>query len=268
MPTDAEPTATRPIDPTAQPATGPSTRTPPPADGPPPVSLGAATSAATTAMPWWRPEVAQWLVERRNAGDTPAEITTELVARGWDADTAADTARRSLRRSDHHRALYGTLCWSMGLGSLGLATGLHQVLAETPDPELAAIAFTLAVVLLPLGGWCGWTAKQLESTSSHAVWSPTRRMWFGTLASLTAVIGMVRLITYVYLMIASLTGARHTPLTPEDQLQVLVSLGVVVPLFAWSFGEWRRSDVVISGLRDVDRRAERRAEAPIAETHR
>jgi hypothetical protein len=207
--------------------------------------------AATTPVAWWRPEVGQWLVERRNAGETPAEITTELVARGWDADVAADTARRSLRRSDLHRALYGTLCWSIGLGALGLATGLHQVLADTPSPQLAAISFTLAVVLLPLGAWCAWTARSVEEASAHAVWSPTRRMWFGTLASLTAVIGLVRLITYVYLMIASLTGARATPLAPEDQLQVLVSLGIVVPLFAWSFREWRRSDVVISGLRDL-----------------
>ncbi|UDY37992.1 hypothetical protein [Dermatobacter hominis] len=203
-------------------------------------------------MSWWRPEVGQWLVEQRNAGATPAEITTELVARGWDADAAADTARRSLRRSDHHRVLYGALCWSVGLGALGLATGLHQVLADTPEPRIAALAFTLAVVLLPLGAWCAWTARELEERSTHAVWSPTRRMWFGTLATLTAVIGLVRLITYVYLMIATLTGARSTPLSPEDQLQVLVSLGIVIPLFAWSFREWRRSDVVISGLRDVD----------------
>lgn len=210
---------------------------------------GAGTAMATVAQ-WWRPEVAEWLAQQRNAGATPATIASELVARGWDADTAADTARRSLRRSDHHRVLYGALCWSAGLGSLGLATGLHQVLADTPAPGLAALAFTLAVVLLPLAAWCAWLARSVESTSPHAVWSPTRRMWFATLAALTATIGLVRLITYVYLVIASLTGARSAPLSTGDQLQVLVSLGIVIPLFAWSFREWRRSDVVISGLRD------------------
>lgn len=207
------------------------------------------------STPWRRPEVAAWLASRRNAGATPATIATDLVAQGWDADVAADTARRSLRRSDHHRVLYGTMCWSMGLGALGLATGMHQLLADTPDPRRAALSFTLAVVLLPLAGWCVWVARALEATSPHAVWSPTRRMWFATLATSTAVIGLVRLITYVYLVIASLTGARARPLTPDDQFQVLVTLLVAVPLFTWSLREWRRSDVVLSGLSELAGRA-------------
>ena len=200
---------------------------------------------------WWQPEVVEWLAQQRNDGATPADIATRLVARGWDADAAAETAEHSLRRSDHHRALYGALCWSAGLGALGLATGLHQVLADTPAPRLAAISFTLAVVLIPLAAWCAWSARSLEATSPHAVWSPTRRMWFATLAALTAIVGLIRLITYVYLLIAALTGARSSPLSPSDQLQVLVSLSIVIPLFAWSFHEWRRSDVVMSGIRDT-----------------
>ena len=66
-------------------------------------------------------------------------------------------------------------------------------------------------------------------------------------------IGLIRLITYVYLVIAAMTGARATPLTPDDQFQVLISLAIVVPLFVWSFHEWRRSDVVLSGLKELDR---------------
>jgi len=211
------------------------------------------TTGPTGVAAWWQPEVQQWLVRQRNAGATPADIASELVASGWDADVAATAAQRSLRQSDRHRALYGALCWSVGLGALGLATGLHQVLADTPAPTVAALAFTLAIVLLPLAGWCAWSAHELEASSPHAVWSPTRRMWFGTLAGLTAAIGLVRLITYVYLVVATMTGARVTPLSPNDQFQVLVSLVVVIPLFAWSLREWRRSDVVISGLRELDR---------------
>jgi len=217
------------------------------------------TSAPTATAPQvafgpqrWGPEVQQWLVQRRNAAATPADIASVLVGSGWDADAAAEAAQRSLRRSDLHRALYATLCWSAGLGSLGLATGLHQVLADTPDPSFAALAFTLAVVLLPLAGWCGWSAHRLEAASPHAVWSPTRRVWFATLAALTATIGLLRLVTYVYLVIAALTGARATPLSAHDQLQVLVSLAVAIPLFVWSTQQWRRSDVVISGLRELD----------------
>lgn len=218
----------------------------------PAIGSPAIVAGPAIGLPAWRPELQQWLVQQRNVGATPADITSELVTAGWDADAAATAARRSLRRSDHHRALYGALCWSVGLGALGLATGLHQVLADTPAPTVAALSFTLAIVLLPLAGWCAWNARELEATSPHAVWSPTRRLWFGTLAALTATIGLVRLITYVYLVVATMTGARSTPLSPSDQFQVLVSLVVVVPLFALSFREWRRSDVVISGLRELD----------------
>ncbi len=233
---------TTPTSPTGP--TGPTTPTTPTTPTGPTNELGFGPA-------WVRPDVQQWLVQQRNATATPADITSALVASGWDADAAAEAAQHSLRRSDRHRALYGALCWSVGLGALGLATGLHQVLADTPAPGVAALGFTLAVVLLPLAGWCVWSAHVLEATSPHAVWSPTRRMWFGTLAALTATIGLVRLITYVYLVIAAMTGARATPLSPDDQFQVLVSLSVAIPLFAWSLHEWRRSNVVISGLREL-----------------
>lgn len=205
------------------------------------------------AVPWWNPEVAHWLALQRNAGATPADIAATLVARGWDADAAATTARRSLRRADHHRVLYGSLCWSVGLAALGLATGMHQALSGNPDPELTAIAFTFAIVLAPIAAFCAWSARTLEADSDHAIWSPTRRMWFGTLAAGTAIVGLIRLVTYVYRVIATMTGATAAQLTPEDQWQVVVSLLIVVPLFTWSLVEWRRSDVVISGLGDGSR---------------
>jgi len=224
-----------------QPTATPATATP--ASSPP-------TGSAGPVVPWWNPEVAQWLAHERNAGATPADIAATLVARGWDADAAASTARRSLRQADHHRVLYGSLCWSVGLAALGLATGMHQALSGNPDPELTAIAFTFAVVLAPIAAFCAWSARQVEAESDHAIWSPTRRMWFGTLATCTAVVGLVRLVIYVYRVIATMTGATTAELTPEDQWQVVVSLLIVVPLFTWSLIEWRRSDVVISGLGD------------------
>ena len=62
-------------------------------------------------------------------------------------------------------------------------------------------------------------------------------------------VGIVRLITYVHAVITSLVTATPQPLYGEDLAQVAVSLGVAVPLFWWSFNEWRRSNLVISGLR-------------------
>lgn len=230
------------------PPTCPPTAAIPPTAAVPPAAALPTVAASGPAVVSWDPEIAQWLAHQRNAGATPADIATALVGRGWDADAAASTARRSLRRADHHRVLYGALCWSAGLAALGLATGMHQALSGNPDPELTAIAFTFAVVLAPLAVFCGWSARRLESTSEHAIWSPTRRMWFGTLATCTAVVGLIRLVIYVYRVIATMTGATTAELTPEDQWQVVVPLLIAVPLFTWSFIEWRRSDVVISGL--------------------
>lgn len=228
-------------------------QTPFPLDPRPGPSPSGPSASGPARVQWSGTDVGHWLAQRRNAGDTPAEIATLLVRHGWDADAAADTSLRSLRRSDRHRVLYATLCWSVGLAALGLATGLHQVLSPHLDHDArvtAAFSFTLVVVLGPLAGFCAWSAKRTEAESPHAVWSPTRRMWFGTLALCTATVGLIRLVTYVYRMIAAMVGARDMALEPSDQFQVVVSLAVAVPLLVWSFLEWRRSDVVISGLRE------------------
>ena len=214
------------------------------------------TEADATPLPqsviWPTAETERWLVANRNAGRTPADITTDLVAQGWQADAAATVALRSLRRSDRHALLYGALCWSAGLAAVGLTTGLHQLLKVWPDRQLAAIALTVAVIAAPIAVATGWTARRTERRSSHAVWSPTRRAWFGTLATCTAVVGLVRLVTYIYRVIATLTDATPRPLTAVDLWQVAISLTVAIPLFAWSFIEWRRSNLVISGLTDTE----------------
>ena len=192
---------------------------------------------------------AAWMTARRNQGSTPAEIAQELVTNGWSADDAARRALQSLRSSDRQPVLWFSLCWSAGLAAVGFTTAAHQLLAPFPDRQLAASALTLSVVMAPIAFLRGALARRTERSSTFAVWSPERRFWFGTLATCTAVVGIIRLITYVYAVIASLVAATPQPLYGEDLAQVAVSLGVAVPLFWWSFNEWRRSNLVISGLR-------------------
>ncbi len=222
----------------------------------PPRPAPPVTGAATVS---WSDGVQPWLVRQRNAGATPADITVELVDAGWDADVAASTSFRSLRRSDRNSLLYGALCWSVGLTAVGVTTGLHQLLSVAPDRELAALALTVALVAAPVAVTTHVLAGRVESRSEHAIWSPSRRAWFGTLATCTGVVGVVRLVAYVYAVVASLTGASDAPLTWSAFLQVAVSVAVAVPLFVWSFRGWRRSNVVISAL--TDRRAGRPAVA-------
>jgi hypothetical protein len=195
-------------------------------------------------------ETDAWLTARRNQGATPAEIAAELVDHGWSADVAAQRALRSLRSSDRQAVLWFALCWSAGLAAVGFTTAAHQLLMVDPDRSLAAAALTLSVVMAPIAFVCGLLARRSEQRSSFAVWSPERRFWFGTLATCTAVVGIVRLITYVYAVIATVVAATPEPLYGRDLAQVAVSLGVAVPLFWWSFTEWRRSNVVLSGLAD------------------
>lgn len=203
-----------------------------------------------TVGPFSGPEADAWLTGRRNQGATPAEIADELVAHGWPADLAARRALESLRSSDRQSVLWFSLCWAAGLAAVGFTTGVHQLLMTYPDRTLAAGALTLAVVMAPIAAICAVLARRSEQRSSFAVWSPDRRVWFGTLAVCTAVVGIIRLITYVYAVIATMVAATPEPLYGTDLAQVLVSLAVAVPLFWWSASEWRRSNVVLSGLRD------------------
>lgn len=191
-----------------------------------------------------------WLTIQRNQGSTPAEIASRLVEHGWSADVAARRALSSLRSSDRQPVLWFALCWAAGLAAIGFSTAAHQLLMDDPNRELAAVSLTLAVVMAPIAFVCGVIARRAEQSSPFAVWSPERRFWFGTLALCTAVVGIVRLITYVYVVIASVIAAPPEPLYGSDLAQVAVSLGVAVPLFWWSFGEWRRSNVVLAGLQD------------------
>ncbi|MCZ7628119.1 MAG: hypothetical protein M5U19_03075 [Microthrixaceae bacterium] len=197
-------------------------------------------------------DTAQFLTERRNAGVTPEVITRELVANGWSADNAAAAALRSLRRTDHHALLYWTLTFSAGFAALATASALH--LAMIPEDHRSALALatwiTIALVALPLALVSGHFARDVEARSAHAVWSPTRRALFGTLAGATAVVGMGRLLTYVFEAVAALVGVTGYELTPASLPQVIVSMAVSVPLFAWALIEWRRSNVLIRGLGD------------------
>ena len=93
----------------------------------------------------------------------------------------------------------------------------------------------------------------------HAIWSPTRRVLFATLASATAAVGIIRLLVYTFGAVAAAVGARGYEFTPAAFIQVAVTLSVAMPLFAWSLAEWRKSNVVIRVLR---RTADRGAGAP------
>lgn len=206
----------------------------------------------------YQPQLSQFLTDRRNAGVTPDVITRELIDRGWPADHAGAAALRSLRRTDHHGLLYWTLTFSVGFASLAIASSLHLAMAPAVQRSNLAIAIwiTIALVAVPLAGVSVHFAMRVESTSAHAIWSPTRRALFGTLAGVAAVVGMVRLLSYVFAMVAALVGVSGYELTPASLPQVIVSLAVSVPLFTWALTEWRRSNVLIRGLGGDDPRGD------------
>ena len=196
------------------------------------------------------PNLEAWLVTCRNAGATPPEIADTLISAGWSADHAATASLGSLRSTDQQQLLWFSLCWSAGLAAVGLTTTLHQMLSAYPNPQLAALTLTVSLVMAPIAFLCNWQAGRTEESSMFAVWSPSRRLWFGTLASCTAVVGLVRLISYLYTVMFSLLSPRgQIPLDGRDFAQVMVSLAVAIPMFTWSFTQWRRSNVAISGLR-------------------
>lgn len=202
---------------------------------------------ASRALPASGAGLRTWLVARRNAGATPAEVAAELVAAGWDADAAATTALGSLRSVDRRGLLYATLTTSAGVAALSVASAAHLLIGGNTAPEVSASALTVAAVALPVAAWCLYVARRAEAASEFVIWSPQRRSWFATLAGCTAVVGVVRAITYLYGFFVGVTGAAPAP-SGADLAQVVVSLSISLPLFIWALHEWRRSNVVISAL--------------------
>ena len=194
----------------------------------------------------------QYLVNQRNAGATPDVITDELIAAGWDADAGARAALQSLRSRDHHRLLYWGLTFSAGFAALAVASAIHVALDAHHHPVALAAWITLALIAIPIVAVTAPVARKVERTDPHAIWSPTRRALFGTLAGITAFIGISRLLTYVFRAVAALVDVPGYDLSAASFVQVAVSLLVSAPLFTWALFEWRRSNVLIRSLSDDD----------------
>lgn len=214
-------------------------------------TTGADTPQLTDGTPpalWHHQGMHRWLSERRNAGIRPDVITAELVAAGWDADAAARWSLRSLRSADRQTLTYATLNLAAGFAALGAATSAHLIIAGNPDPIELTFMLTLWLIATPIAIVVWFAARCIEARSAFVMWSGSRRGWYGALAFCTGLVGIARLLTYVFHAIATLTGASTGEFTVAAAAQVAVSLAVSVPMFLWSFREWRRSNLVISTL--------------------
>lgn len=193
-------------------------------------------------------DVARWMAVQRNAMATPDEITSQLIANGWDADAAARASLRSLRSSDRHTLNYAALTIASGLAALGAATLTHQLIDGNRTPDSLTRMLTMTIVAIPIAVITGYYAWRAERTSPFVMWSPSRRGWFGALAFCTGSVGIVRLTAYVHQTLSTLTGASPGAFSWPSAAQVLVSMVISVPLFVWSFVQWRRSNLLISAL--------------------
>lgn len=197
-------------------------------------------------------DLAQWLVRRRNDGTTPAAISDELVRNGWDADSAARVSLRSLRSADRQSLTYAVSTTSAGVAALSAASSAHLMIAGNPRPLDLTLTLTVFLVAAPIAVVATLAAARAERRSEFVMWSPTRRGWFGALALCTATVGLARLLAYLYSAIATLTGASQDDFDLAAAGQVATTLAVAIPLFVWSFREWRRSNLVISALSSDD----------------
>lgn len=214
-------------------------------------TTGADTPRPTDGTPpalWHHQGMHRWLSERRNAGIRPDVITAELVAAGWDADAAARWSLRSLRSADRQTLTYATLNLAAGFAALGAATSVHLIIAGNPDPIELTFMLTMWLIATPIAIVVWFAARRIEARSAFVMWSGSRRGWYGALAFCTGLVGITRLLTYVFHAIATLTGASTGDFTVAAAAQVAVSLAVSIPMFLWSFREWRRSNLVISTL--------------------
>lgn len=198
----------------------------------------------------------KWMIARRNENSTPDQICADLVRNGWDADSAAAASIGSLRTGDRHQLLYNAVCWGAGLGALGAGTAAHLALASSRDPIQLASAITVMMVATPIAITAGIAARRVEAREPHAIWSPTRRVLFATLATCTAVVGLLRLLTYTFNAVAAAVKVPSFEFTPASVVQVMVTVSLAGPLFWWSLTEWRRSNVALLSLQTAGRQAE------------
>jgi hypothetical protein len=103
---------------------------------------------------------------------------------------------------------------------------------------------TVLICALPFAGWAHWWAARVDRDDPVAVWSEPRRTLALVLVWASGIVGIGRLIIYVGQLMAVVVGAR--PMTGiavlEGALNVMVVVGIALPLALWSWAFLHRFD--------------------------
>lgn len=178
----------------------------------------------------------------------PDVVADRLRRQGWADFSATQVAEGYRGRFDEHTLGYSALLVCTGLSALAAGTAGHQLLGLAEgidvDREGLALWLTVLVIATPLAAWANVWAQRVDRDDPVAVWSRPRRSLARVLLWCCGVVGGLRLLHYVFTVIATIAGSAWA--SDRSLLigfaNVAVTVGITFPLGRWAFGFLHRFD--------------------------
>ena len=202
--------------------------------------------------PWDLPperagEIAAWLDHCEEHLVHPSEINERLQRGGWSPGQASAVSTRYRRRFNEHTLGYSALLVATGLTALAAGTSGHLLAAGIDAPvnrnDLAAW-LSVFVCALPFAVWAHRWAAKVDRVDPVAIWSGPRRTLARVLLWACGIVGVGRLLVYAGQLIGVLVGATwaHGASVVTGAVNVAITIGIALPLYAWAFGFLHRFD--------------------------
>jgi hypothetical protein len=192
-------------------------------------------------------EVAAWLDHCEDEILHPDLVADRLVRAGWSRSGAMVVGDCYRSRFDEHKLGYSALLFATGFSALAAGTLGHLLCAGFDNPvNRGAVAnwLTVLVCSLPFAGWAHWWAAHVDRNDPVAVWSKTRSTLARTLLWGAGIVGVARLMIYVYELNRTLVGAPGWAgrSLVGGFLNVIVTVSIALPVGVWAFRFLHRFD--------------------------
>ena len=202
----------------------------------------------TTQNPMSGPgQVEAWMDACEEQLVHPGRVADYLRRSGWAPVAAARVEQTYRRRYNEHYLGYSALLVATGVAALAAGTAGHALIAGLSRPvNRNSLAWWLTVLVcsLPFSIAGHWWASRLDREDPVAVWSAPRHTLGLTLLWASGIVGSARLALYAGQLVGRLVGAawaRHVSLL-GGFLNVLVVVGIALPLGLWAFSFLHRFD--------------------------
>jgi hypothetical protein len=209
---------------------------------------------AVTAPPSYQPppwggagQIEAWLDSCEERLVHPARVEDHLRRSGWAYLEASRIGFCYRRRFNEHHLGYSVLLIATGMAALAAGSAGHFLVAGLSRPvnrNALAAWLTVLVCSLPFAVAAHRWAVRVDRDDPVAVWSTPRRALAQVLLWASGIVGIGRLMIYVGQLVARLVGARsgHNGPLVGDFLNVLIVVGIALPVWLWAFSFLHRFD--------------------------